>query len=205
MMKRKLIFLALLTAFAIPFSADAEILRWLVNTNPAAGTDFGGNPQNISWEYAALRATTAGSANAAIYGGGGSIVETDPPYEGTQTSVVVQNYVNDKAGVYWVDKSNAGSRVVAELDGLTALLGVVDTAAINFYVELYDEHDILIGYSSAASYSDLASFRDGSRYFAEWTSMSTWNPSDWTAVPEPTSGMLALLGLIALGLRRRRV
>lgn len=211
MMRRMFKFFALLCIFALPLAANAEVLLWFVNTPDSGiiGTDFGGNEAEIVWSYAILRATTADSSNAAIYGGTGAPIESNPPYSNPAsagTGIAVQNYVGDKSGQYAVSQSmfsDSGMDVAANLDSLTAL--GLDKTALNFYVELYDSSSVLVGYSSAQSYTALSDFRNQSQFYADWSSYSSWNPTDWTAVPEPTSGMLALLGLIALGLRRRRV
>lgn len=210
MMRRMFKFFALLCIFALPLAANAEVLLWFVNT-PVNGTDFGGNTvENIDWSYAVLRATSASSANSAIYGGTGAPVETNPPYDSgvsAATGVAVDNYVGSRSGQYAVSQTTfanaSGSDVAANLDSLAAL--GLDASALSFYVELYDSSNILVAYSSAQTYSELSNFRNDSQFFADWSSYSSWNPTDWTAVPEPTSGMLALLGLVALGLRRRRV
>lgn len=208
MMRRILKFFALLCVFALPQAANAEVLLWFVNT-PVTGKDFGGADQTISWDYAILRATTQTSSNAAIYGGTGAPIKNDPDYSNPVDAtygVAVQNYVGSSSGAYAVSKSQfesaSGSDVAGDLDSLAAL-GLSKTA-LSFYVELYDSSNVLVGYSSAQTYGDLARFRNDSQFFTDWSTYSSWNPTDWTAVPEPTSGMLALLGLVALGLRRRR-
>ena len=213
MMRKTLALITLLFVFALPFTANAEVLLWMVNSSPVRGaTNFGGGTQDIVWDHAVLRATTADSANAAIYGGTGGITESATPNYGTTVTpttdtlssggVALQNYVGEYSGIYEVGFDNFNSEVAADITSLAAL--GLDEQQLKFYVELYDSSDVLVGYSSALSYTALSEFRNEARYFADWSTYSSWNPSDWTAVPEPTSGMLALLGLIALGLRRRR-
>ena len=54
----------------------------------------------------------------------------------------------------------------------------------------------------AASYT--INFTDGSGMTSPTGGIGTWSASSWQAVPEPTSGLLLLLGVAGLALRRRR-
>ena len=219
MMKRFKRFLLLVAVLGSVSAAQAEVLRWLVGDNPVDGKDFGGGDQTINWTYAALRATTQSSSNAAIYQGTGSIQEkglTDSYTTADASSggsYLLQSQIGSDDSGDWmsvIHKSSFDpendSYVWANLNDLIgAGLTTGDNPALSFYVELYDASKTLIGYSAAQTYTELANFRDVSDQVINWTSFNSWNAGDWTAVPEPTSGMLALRGLVALGLRRRRV
>lgn len=78
----------------------------------------------------------------------------------------------------------------------------------NFWIELYGANDSLLGYSSPVSGSSLQSFVK-----SDIEMMSVSNPSSgwsagaggYTPVPEPTSGLLVLIGAALVGLRRKKV
>lgn len=89
----------------------------------------------------------------------------------------------------------------ATFEGAYALIGSEYLSdAYSYYIELYND-DVAVAHSSGLSYS-AARFWTGS----DFDTSSGWTASSFTAgaVPEPTSGMLMLLGGALLGLRRRR-
>ena len=57
--------------------------------------------------------------------------------------------------------------------------------------------------SAAASYSDLGTYIHQT-FDINPSSMAVWTPTQFTAVPEPSSGLLTLLGLALISLRRKR-
>ena len=87
----------------------------------------------------------------------------------------------------------------AQLDGYEAK---------SFFIELinYDESMntiTTVGYSATYSYAQLANYIVSSSAFPLPTISAAWMPTI-SPVPEPTSGMLFLLGIAALSLRRKR-
>ena len=88
----------------------------------------------------------------------------------------------------------------AQLDGYEAK---------SFFIELinYDESMntvTTVGYSATYSYAQLANYIVSSSAFPLPTISAAWMPMISPA-PEPTSGILFLLGLASLGLRRKRL
>jgi hypothetical protein len=69
----------------------------------------------------------------------------------------------------------------------------------SFLVELWNESDERVGYSDC-SYADLANYIYNSTTGGGSTSPMVVSQ----VVPEPTSGLLTLLGLAGLALRRKR-
>ena len=97
-------------------------------------------------------------------------------------------------------------------------LGQYGTSAYSFYVELYNSNNESLGKSyvststpqGAVSYTELANagaiYDSGSIMnptASAYTGFSSFTTSN--VVPEPTSGLLVLFGMMALGLKRKRV
>ena len=107
-------------------------------------------------------------------------------------------------GNYLVDPQYGLDAIGAEADGLTTdkydfvLPNEYMSSAYSFMVELYDESDIMVAWSRDVNFEEL----DG-HYFSGINATGA-NPYVFSAfVPEPTSGMLFLLGIAALSLRRK--
>ena len=78
--------------------------------------------------------------------------------------------------------------------------------SLTLYAVIFDAST----YGAASNYATTASDKTvsftsstGSKP-ASWTNFSSTSGQGWTAVPEPTSGLLMLLGMAGLALRRRR-
>ena len=100
-----------------------------------------------------------------------------------------------------------------QLDGaLAADLGQVSGAITSFWVEYYNYNEqngalTLLGWSESVTPSSLisqgsiAQFTDDHLPSSQY---SPWSPTEFTAVPEPTSGTLLLIGGALLALRRKQ-
>lgn len=104
----------------------------------------------------------------------------------------------------FVDESTSMSGV-AQGRGLAPDDGVEDAYAnYNFRVELYGDGDVLQAISESMSYADLKSALNCVTWRAGMDpAPGVWEVSGFTAVPEPTSGLLLLLGAMLLGLKRK--
>ena len=96
---------------------------------------------------------------------------------------------------------NKNKSIGINLDGWNG--GVLDGAM--FYVELLNESGNFMAQSAGISYANLQSFIDRN-YSGSGIPQVATGPAVFTsyAVPEPTSGLLMLLGFAGLLLRRKR-
>ena len=182
-MKKQL--LGVMTTF-IACAAFADVLLWQVPGDSISGTDINENPQTIgsgdyAWTYAMLKYVDS-SDNWGI----------DAAANGT--------------AVDWTRWSDDGStfadgRVDSSYDGETVYSAY--TEGKNYYIALYNSEDKLVGYS--ALLENVSQFKAASENIASWNSVNVATGGSWTAAPEPTSGVLLLLGAAVLGLRRRKV
>ena len=99
----------------------------------------------------------------------------------------------------WVLQDGSGYAT----DPNMANLGAYDSPFYSYYVELYDMAFNAVGRSDAYAYGDLKSHI--STEMGQGGITSSWTVSVFHSVPEPTSGVLFLLGLASLALRRKRL
>ena len=114
------------------------------------------------------------------------------------------------SGMYSYTPSEAGKYTVAMADAIeNATLGLSDSTAYSVYLAIFDTATIT---DSSKYYltdaKDLTTYTGTTSASLKFGSQSTASQAAgaWTAVgvPEPTSGLLMLVGLAGLALRRRR-
>ena len=120
-------------------------------------------------------------------------------------------YLTGKTGLYNefgsdTSLTSLGADTVDYPVGQTAM-GAGGPDGYDFCVELYGGADgeTLLAVSETKSFADLQSLRCIGTDIKGVTGEGVWAVSGFHAVPEPTSGMLFLLGLASLALRRKRV
>ena len=67
-------------------------------------------------------------------------------------------------------------------------------------------HFYKVGHSETVSLDDLRAYMSAAEFNQNWASANAWTGGIFTptAVPEPTSGVLLLIGAAMMGLRRKR-
>lgn len=70
-----------------------------------------------------------------------------------------------------------------------------------YFIELVNENGGLMGYYSLGGYAALTDYIVSADQ--QIISRSPWSKTDYKAIPEPTSGLLLLLGVAGLALRRK--
>lgn len=108
-------------------------------------------------------------------------------------------YQWDMPGVTEVYAPDGNKRTTEWSSG--TLPGDTDYSSTKFFVKVYDDEDKVLGSSVQIAYSDLVDYI----YQDMLVPKDTYGFIVSSPVPEPTSGMLFLLGLAGLALRRRRV
>lgn len=188
---------ALTAAALVGLSASADVLYWQVNTDEAAANSKGTPVQ------AYLMAKAEGNASSPFYvsenldASGNNIGAGVAVSSFSDGSTMVGGVMDLSKILSWADDTSASA---AEISSLSAL---------SFFIELYDGAGNWVGTTDAKSYDSLvASGAISSGLNPNFTGVNSalgGAGSTYSNVPEPTSGLLMLVGLGALALRRRKV
>jgi len=171
----------IISILAVGFAllANADYIYWMVD-NPATGNDISGSPVDggFNWSTAVLSIQNDGRLVSGI---------TATSFDGATATL-----------------SSTAAATLASYDAYaTANIGT-GYSGKNFLIELFaDNGSWMAGYSVSAADSAIA------KYIFSENSMSTMPAQGFGqgvtyAVPEPTSGLLFLVGGMLLGLKRRR-
>ena len=166
-------------AVGLALLANADYIYWMVD-NPANGKDISGSPVDggFHWSTAVLSIQDDGRLVSGI---------TATSFEGATATL----------------SSTAAERLASYDAYATANIGS-DYSGKNFLIELFaSDGTWMAGYSASAANSAIA------KYIFSDNSMSVMPAQGFGqgatyAVPEPTSGLLFLIGGMLLGLKRRR-
>lgn len=107
----------------------------------------------------------------------------------------------------WVTSSSGSQKI-----GKTSIFDTqkaVDVSAFatnpsgySFYIELMNSSGSVVGHSESATYSELAA--NITTDALDFATVDVWHGGTYS-VPEPTSGVLMLIGLAGLALKRRKI
>lgn len=102
------------------------------------------------------------------------------------------------------------ANTVAKGSAVVAAQFTPGSSASSFFIELYDSSMNLIAESDGNTVADdLKNYISAVEFSQNWNAANVWGGStafkDASAVPEPTSGLLLLIGAAMMGLRRKRI
>lgn len=169
---------AVLAACVFGTAAMADVLNWQIDSDNYESFDF----QKVVVHYAADEAATSTSARLQFVGSGAG---------GTSASDYVYDFGTTKSSDTLVSTAYSFQNYLPER--------YTTASALSFYVEFLNASDQVTGWEN---------FSVSSADFQNYIS-SSWNdvvvtPISARAAPEPTSGLLLLMGGALLALRRKR-
>ncbi len=180
-MKKLIIAVAML---AMGVAANAATYKW----------QYEGYLNNGDGEYGAINDTTAYLFNAATL---------------SQSDLLSSFYAAN--GAIDLSAKGAVSSSSATVDGVTLSAAFEDSGTSNWtaYFAIIDGGNLYISSEKEAAYAAVGTstigFGDQDDFSnATFAPNASYSGAGWYAVPEPTSGLLMLLGMAGLALRRRR-
>ena len=189
-------------------AAENDILYWMVD-DTASVTRTDGTQATIFDYLEKPDVAVSGSAYAArVRVTGGDI----QPGQDVFLDLYIPGYGVDEGGGYWGVEFTDGSGYwgAGVPTGNQSPSGgySAGTPEYSFVVELgnIDASDnwTTVAASAAAAYSSLGDYIHKT-FDVNPGQTAVWNPTQFTAVPEPSSGVLAAFGMALLALRRRRL
>lgn len=159
-------------------------------------------------------ATAAICNAAAVSWQSGAVYKTDGTTKvgkGATDYLVTIAFFSDSAGANAVtgltgdlsaDTAGTGSKYSGVVEGFEA--GQTYYGQIIITTSGYEAKSEIAEFKTQGTGATAINFSDGSGFAAGFSGFSTANAGAWQAVPEPTSGLLMLLGLAGLALKRKR-
>ena len=202
MLRRYAVFALL--ALLLPFAAaagESDVLYWMVSTaDSTVDMRDGSSPQGLA-AYIASFGSSADIAARVRVAGGTEDTFLDLYYPGEGEYFREPGDLGVDLGYFETAKSGIQSPVGSYSAGSPEYSFIVEIG--NVVWNGGDGSWTTIAKSEAASYAMLGD------YIAKTLSVDiphggVWSPTAFTAVPEPSSGLLTLLGMALVSLRRKR-
>ena len=169
--------------------------------------------KKIMIAFAAIATAVVCNA-AAVSWQSGAVYKTDGSAKvgkGNTDYLVTIAFYTDAAGTTPVEgltgslssgTSGTGSKYSGTAEGFAA--GTTYYSQIIITTAGYEAKSEVVSFTTPGNGDLAVDFSDGTGFGGGFTGFSTANAGAWTAVPEPTSGLLLLLGMAGLALKRKR-
>ena len=186
-------------------SAGDDVLYWMIDNSATVEKD--GVTSSISSFFESYDAHDGSAFAARVRVTGGDIQDGQDVF----LDLYIPGYgLDEGGGEYGVEFSEVGGYWGAGVPtGNQSPSGDFSAGSpeYSFIVELgnIDSSDnwTTVATSAAATYSSLADYIHQT-FDMNPSSMAVWTPTEFAAVPEPSSGLLVTIGLAVLALRRKR-
>ena len=187
-------------------SAEEDVLYWMIDSSATVEKD--GVTSSVSSFFDNYGAPANSAFAARVRVTGGNIQEGQDVF----LDLYIPGYGLDEGGGAWgVEFSTAGGYWGAGVPtGNQSPSGnySAGTPEFSFIVELgnIDSSDnwTTVATSAAKAYSDLGDYIHQT-FDINPGQIAVWTPTQFTAVPEPSGGLLTLMGVALLALRRKRL
>lgn len=179
-------------------SAEDDVLYWMIDDSATVEKD--GVTSSVSSFFDSYEAPEGSAFAARVRVTGGNITED------TFLNLYIPGYGVDSGEVEFSDVGGHWGAGVPT--GNQSPLGDYGSPEYSFMIELgnIDSSDnwTTVATSAAATYSSLADYIHQT-FDINPGNVATWMPTSFQAVPEPSGGLLTLMGIALLALRRKRV
>ena len=187
-------------------SAEEDVLYWMIDSSATVEKD--GVTSSVSSFFDNYGAPANSAFAARVRVTGGNIQEGQDVF----LDLYIPGYGLDEGGGAWgVEFSTAGGYWGAGVPtGNQSPISAYSAGSpeFSFIVELgnIDSSDnwTTVATSAAKAYSDLGDYIHQT-FDINPGQIAVWTPAQFTAVPEPSGGLLTLMGFAVLALRRKRL
>ena len=199
-------FAAALLTVGVASAGENDVLYWMIDSNATVEKD--GVTSSVSSFFDNYGAPANSAFAARVRVTGGNIQEGQDVF----LDLYIPGYGLDEGGGAWgVEFSTVGGYWGAGVPtGNQSPSGdySAGTPEYSFIVELgnIDSSDnwTTVATSAAKAYSDLGDYIHQT-FDINPGQIAVWTPAQFTAVPEPSGGLLTLMGVALLALRRKRL
>lgn len=199
-------FAAALLTVGVASAGENDVLYWMIDSSATVEKDGGTSSVADFFENYGAPANSAFAARVRVTGG--NIQEGQDVF----LDLYIPGYGLDEGGGAWgVEFSTVGGYWGAGVPtGNQSPSGnySAGTPEFSFIVELgnIDSSDnwTTVATSASATYSSLADYIHET-FDITPGQIAVWTPTQFTAVPEPSGGLLTLMGVALLALRRKRL